>query len=561
MTDSIASINQVNRIKNTTEFGKHFSKESAKFAQGEVVVAKIVEKNGDSVTLDIGGKMMKARQEGASGLFVGMSAEFEVLRSDSDLIVLKAHQAELSEVENKLSHLVKKEISDLGLDLNPKNIKLLLAMHANKMPISVKIFQEFQTSVNSVKMDLLESGIGELSDFLKQNFSEAFQEKVLQSDAKEILNLWEAASASSEAAAENPEALPVLKELIRSLDDRLGELQLGSDRLSEAALSKLTLSKLAQLNAPDMQTLIDGVGFLKSSGIEVTLKNILLLHDLANGDTGLSHQIRDLLSQAYRDVDFSAAFSDAVGVTRQEMLSDEKAKLEQFLNLLYAESSDEAMEQSGREGALSQEGPQLHLENRELLKAAIKLLAGSAQSLESKEGLIGKFNDFSDFAKMVQEASQKSQIQSEKQHMILSDLKGLTQMITDNQHFVGMVIPNFMSAQNTEIEFYVNKESLRSKHKDSTVVYLALSTHHLEQVRVRIEHKKTDLKIDILCKSEEAKIAFEKDVERLKHSISKIYPNPFKIEVHRLSDDLSFAQLHKKENLIRLTGFGIDARV
>lgn len=535
MMDSIASINQVNQVNKTrtaTDFGRGAAGEQKELTQGEVVVAKVVEKEGDSVLLDIAGKLIRARQEGSMDFFVGMTAEFEVLKSEDDVIILKTHNATLSEVEVKLSNLIKKEISDLGLELNARNIKLLLAMHGNKIPISLKNVQELSAQVNALKLDLLtmEKYVNTLTQLTKGILHDAlgaedFKRDLPAANVREIVDILLShisegdvhPSEHSENAANSSNSAELLKNSAPTLQEI-------KSFFSQRSLEDFPLSKLNALIRSDVEALVDNVAFLKTANLDSNLLHYSLIQDLNKGNSGFLKGIDQYLIQNLKEFDYD---------------------VEKFLEFVYAEKDVENQEQT-------------QSQHRLMLKSMIKFFVSEHSNQDVRELLVQKLSDFLLLSRNIEEFSKYSFTKADDKFM---NVKALSQIMNENQNFLGMVIPDFLREGTTEIELYVNKESLSSKNKDSTVVYLALNTHHLDNVRVRIEYRPTGLGIDIMCRHDEVKTLFEKTLPNLRQNIAKIYDRGIKINVYKLSEDMSFAQMHKKENLVKLTSFGIDARV
>lgn len=545
MMDSIVSVNQVNQVnksRSATDFGRNTTGEQKELAQGEVVVAKVVEKEGDSVILDIGGKLIRARQEGSIDFFVGMTAEFEVLQSDDAVIILKTHHADLSEVEAKLSNLIKKEISDLGLELNSKNIKILLAMHGNKIPISLKNVQELNAQINALKLDIFSMEknlnlLGKLVEFMSEDTVDTVQtsqtqhfapkEILFQGNIRQILDFVSSHTFAPEeigkilTSASDASQQAQLAELLKNGEVNLQQIK---SFFSQKGLEEISFSKLNTLVHSSVETLVDNVAFLKTANLEPNLLHYSLIQDLNKGESGFLNRADQYISQHLETFDYD---------------------IEKFLEFVYGEKEVKDSEQ-------------LQTQHKQMLKSMIKLFVNPDSNQNVRDALVQKLSDFLSLSKNIEEFSQSSLARTDDKFVTI---KALSQIMNDNQNFLGMIIPDFLRDGSTEIELYVNKESLNSKDKDSTVVYLALNTHHLDNVRVRIEYRPTGLGIDIMCRSDEVKKLFEKQLSNLKQNIAKIYHKGIKINVYKISEDMSFGQIHKKENLVKLTGFGIDARV
>lgn len=251
----------INKIKN--EYNNIENTKSS-VQKGDVIQAKVIEKTSDGVLLEIDNKIIHARQESNSNLFVGSVTNFEVLENTNDKIVLKLINLpedislidSLENIETKLKNLIFSELDSFKLSKTERNIDILLAMHGFKIPISKGNFNEVLNSF----FDINKLGM-KLEEFLQNNDLKNFEK----------------------------------------IDDIIENFEINdfNDLIENFKNIKVDDIEIFKNLVKNQSKLIDSICFLKSNNIEINAKNLISLNMMFSNKIDINFMLDNLISKFF----------------------------------------------------------------------------------------------------------------------------------------------------------------------------------------------------------------------------------------------------------------------
>lgn len=490
---------------------------------GRKFTAMIVSVDGNQVSLELNGKIIRARNASSEHLFSGTNAQFEVLKSGSDSIEIRpVALSGLSSAEND-SAFVKATLNRLGIPFSADNAELLSQMVKTGAPLSSGSFQELKHEVMSVQKVIdaifappsseLQAGAPVLQDaspgkqgvpleLLFSSFADLLTEKedltrlgdFVQAqpgfdDAEALVN----AGKSEEAPSTKPAELT--KELPAAEDGRgAGAPEEGTElpARKDAELLKGFLLALKTMGG-DREGLTQSLLFLNKLGIKPGIFSLSTLNASLNGKLGVSAALAELLQAAGGE-----------GASKKDSLTS-------------------------------------------VLKHALKnslSLSELAESLDA-DGLEERIKTFQVLKEELASARPEQRPGGSMEQLGL--LKEHASLIKDLQPaWQSFVLPILHKNGFDDIELYVKKDGqngIRQRKTDDRVIYLSLKTENIARVKVRIDYSKTDLKLMLLLENHELSEYAEGLISPLQERLSRMLKKTVRISVNSDPEKLNLAKL------------------
>lgn len=509
------------RVQSVAETGQV----KASLSVGKVFSALIVSVEGETVHLEVNGKPLQARNMSGESLLAGSSAQFEVLKSNSESIEIRPLALSgLSSAENDLQFL-KQNLTKMGLSPSLDNLEILSQMMRSGTQISQQSFQE-------IKVDLL--GVQKLADYLFSKPEENRGAPLAEQQGQEMLSalteeeIVEALGKAPRDLMGDKASLQILKMLAESLPMPSADKEIfaaGKETpaagkqiegeaipLAEGKVSAQEKSPEAANAAPETSAKVPEGEHRKGELVKT------FLHELQSLNSD-----REILTK-------ELVFLHKLGLKASIFhLAIAKSLLQGRVGVFAALS--ELLSETPASKAPSPEA-EWEAKFKRLFKA-------SASFFEAPDKMDGK--GLQELSKQFKELSQElsnwrpdsAHTKSPEQAALLREYVGFQRDLQNI--WQSILIPINPGKGMEDLEVYVRKdrEGKRGRNaSDDRILYLSLKTENIERVKVRIDYGKKELKLIFLLQSEDLSNYVKEHLPALRDSLSLLVEKKVHISVN-----------------------------
>lgn len=448
---------------------------------GRRISSEIISVDGDEVLLKLGNSLIKARNASSEQLYSGMLADFEVLKSDKNLIEIRPIAlSALSGAEADLAEL-QKLTRALGVTDTGDNLSLLAMMMKLDYPISKANFE----ALKLLQLQTTRVSEGLMSASLSENISD--QAAAIDLSLNSLLEFLTA----------HPKDLAFKQEVLSLLNYRL---------LGEDGAEPLLESESIPLSQAESEAPIREGAILEGQGHKPVASEGPAPPPVASEGPGIAQEeykelelkhMKALFSEFKRlSSDENQLLAGLVSLTKQGIKPS-------MLNLLFANSLlkgglglAEAIFEFD-EGDLERLDPEL---KRALAQFKSKLLYFEQLEEVDADSLEEMVKTYEELINKVEEGARSSRLPGEA-----TVLGQHSQFTKDMQPLWQAVILPMMSGNNIEdLEIYVKKDS-SSKSKagarSDRLVYLSLKTANMDRLKIKIDYKPGSIRLSFFTKS------------------------------------------------------------
>lgn len=509
---------------------------------GKRISASIVEVSGEKVLLNVGGRLISAKNASSEQLYSGMNAEFEVVKSESDLIEIRPSVLSNLSSSERDESFVKATLLKLGLPYSEDNQQILNSIMKMGSLIS-------KSGFNEAKLIFAQSM--RLADALNVPVSaESFQQAESSGKAALALSMSPAELLSDESA------LSALKDAI------LSSLKTEPPTLSQMSSKAETLAEEPQKAvATEGKVLIDAEVNAPKDNVQTKLgDNEKLAGDISKDLGDFKHSGEKLINADAKAEIISAKDQTPAPLakiaTQFFNISEDKGSLLNSLVFLskmgikpsvfnIALSSGMLSGKLGVAEALIQLGDDVSFKDDSSLKQALELFKSSALKMDKLEKLDSE--DLKQAVKTFQLLEEKllsSELSPKKdaQQNLLQQNASLNKDMAPS--WQNVIVPFLGKAGIEDIEMYVKKDgskgnTSKGSSSEDRLVYLSLKTDNIERIKVRIDYKAKAINLVFMSDNEDIETYIKSQLGKLRERLDSLSDKNISISVNTDKDKIS----------------------